>query len=1397
MCGRGAHSGGVGARGSRMEGIDLPTNIDELQIEIEATSSDAAAKIDQLAASLSNLRSVARGGAGLTTVTRQLRELSSVAGSASNASSNISRLVSALNGLRGIQKNTAVNSTINALRRLQSTDLSGIQTERIQSIATALNTLGNVQRSNGLNSTINALRRLPEISQSLESMNLDTFATQMQRVSAAIAPLATQMQSVANGFAAFPARIQTLIRNNDRLASSNQRVSNSYGVLGTGISRAQLRFGAMLVITRQLASVMSNWVKESNDYVENLNLFAVAMGEYAEEAQAYAEEVQAAMGIDASDWMRNQGVFMQMASGFGVVAEDAALMSQNLTQLGYDISSFYNISIEDAMQKLQSGLAGEIEPLRRLGYAIDEASLSQVALNHGITQSVSSMTQAEKSQLRYIAIMEQSTNAMGDMARTIQTPANAMRILDQQITQLSRALGNMLIPILQQIIPWVQAFVVVLTEAAQAIALLFGFELPTIDYSGLDGVSAGASDVEDSLEGATGAAKDLQKELLGIDELNIIEPNNASGGGSGAGISGSGLDLDLPSYDFLDGLEERTSQITDFLRGIADEVAAIGAGFAAWKIASSVLGWFNDLKNGRFNKIDKLAAGIGLIVTGFTLEFQGAYDLGYNGPTLENVLKTVIGAGLGIAGSLLVFGTGPLGWTIGILAALTIGITGFVLGYNQRQLENELAERFGEIVLTVEEAKEVAEKMMTSPLTIQLDAFVEAQVNADSAIQAFIESAEELNNLVWRVSVGLDVDENALAESIDTMISDAQTYLDAQQEMYTLAISIGLSDQNIQSDLLLFIDELFAGSNETVIEKSEELKQTLWNALSDGVIGPEEQSAINNIIQEMYQVMDKVSDAEYQIEISALSYRLEDDVSYDSLMAVLDEADAIAQQRIDELADTRAATEYALKLKYEDDGNLEEFVDGMNDAMRTYFANTAQIQSDAFQPIMDKVSQAFSDAISESQGIFDEPMEELMKNFYAQWGISENERMIDSSISEFVSAIQNTWSYEIARIDMDTGTRLAVEEALEAMRPEAQHMAELAEEIRQAGLTVPESLIEGITDYNMLNALTGDLDSINYLIGQKFSTDPSFIEALQYAEDGAAQLVGTIADGFLDHTEIKQNVDGTISFINDEIGNLVVEYTPQLQALFEALGVNLTDSLEDTAVPGAQSAMDSLGSAITREANGLKTSAYNAGSSIGSNLSAGVAAGVNGALAGVRAAASNVVNTAKRTMQSIAVVKSPSRLFRDEVGRYIGLGVAEGIDDASSSVDAASTSLIESSLSNMRLVTESIAGAIRDVNDTISGEQYTIASEQVASVSIGNIGDIFRRAEDYQNRDAYDPNDANGQIVSTILAAAQQITSAVEESGGDVYMDGDKVGERVTAWQNRQNRIYGRPVQRI
>ena len=169
--------------------------------------------------------------------------------------------------------------------------------------------------------------------------------------------LATNMQSIANGFAAFPQRIQRLIQTTNRLSQTNMTAAQSYVNLYAQIHMA-------VTAVRSAARIIASWINNSNEYIENLNLFTVSMGEYADEAQRYAERVGELMGIDPSTWMRNQGVFMTLATGFGVASDRAYIMSQNLTQLGYDLSSFFNITVDDAMQKLQSGISGELEPLR-------------------------------------------------------------------------------------------------------------------------------------------------------------------------------------------------------------------------------------------------------------------------------------------------------------------------------------------------------------------------------------------------------------------------------------------------------------------------------------------------------------------------------------------------------------------------------------------------------------------------------------------------------------------------------------------------------------------------------------------------------------------------------------------------------------------------------------------------------------------------------------------------------------------------------------------------------------------------------------------------------------------------------------------------------------------------
>ena len=499
------------------------------------------------------------------------------------------------------------------------------------------------------------------------------------------------------GLSAVTAEMEKMSKTSVKMSSSNKSSSASFTDMAAKVAAAGLAM-------KKVAKTIGSWITESNAYVENLNLFTVSMGEYAKEAQEYAEMVGEVMGIDPSAWMRNQGVFMTMSTGFGVVSDRAATMSQQLTQLGYDLSSFYNISVEDAMQKLQSGLAGELEPLRRLGYDLSQAKLEATALSLGIDKAVSSMTQAEKAELRYYAIMTQVTQVQGDMARTLEAPANQIRIFQAQTEQAARSLGNIFIPALNAILPYAIAATKVLRIIADAVAALFNFTLPEMDYSSVDNVG---NDVAEGFEDANKEVAKLKRTLLGIDELNVLGDTSSS---AIDGLSGSGFSFDLPTYDFIgEATNSRINQIVEEMKewlGITDDIKSwadlmdtrfgsilktvglIGVGIAAWKVVKGTTDAIAAIKELLANPMYSIAIGVILTLTGFSISFEGLKDAIKNGLDGFNFAE-IIGGSLLAAGGTALLGTKLAAWITTAFAgssvanALTtaaINLTGQTMG---------------------------------------------------------------------------------------------------------------------------------------------------------------------------------------------------------------------------------------------------------------------------------------------------------------------------------------------------------------------------------------------------------------------------------------------------------------------------------------------------------------------------------------------------------------------------------------------------------------------------------------------------------------------------------------------------------------------------------------------
>lgn len=555
--------------------------IQGLEFQIVNDSTQAVTGLQNLINTLNRLKTATNGGAtGLSKTAQGIRELSnSLKGlNSGDASQKITRLTNALTALSQVGNVKISSSIANQLTAI-NTALAGLKWtdgDKLTSLANGLRPLSELGKAN-MTTFINQLSKLPKVIEDLEAADIDKFTQQMTALAAAMKPFADEMQKVSNGFSAFPSKIQKLITSTEKYNASARKATSTTGKFTSGLKA--LNVAAVAITFRKIGHFIAQAVTESNKYQEDLNLFTVALGQYAAEAQNYAEKVSDVMGIDPAQWLRNQGVFNTLLTGFGDTAERAQLMSQNLTQLGYDISSFFNISIEDAMQKLQSGISGELEPLRRLGYDLSQARLEQTALNLGIKESVANMTQAEKAELRYYAIMTQVTTAQGDMARTLEAPANLLRILQAQLTQAARAIGNIFIPALNAILPYAIAVVQVIREIANALANLAGFKLTEVDYSGVNSAAVGAGSLADNLDDAAGAAKKLKQYTAGFDELNVFAPNTGSGSGAGAGGAG-GFDFDLPTYDFLgDAVQTRIGEIKKMIEDTLAEITTIVSGF--------------------------------------------------------------------------------------------------------------------------------------------------------------------------------------------------------------------------------------------------------------------------------------------------------------------------------------------------------------------------------------------------------------------------------------------------------------------------------------------------------------------------------------------------------------------------------------------------------------------------------------------------------------------------------------------------------------------------------------------------------------------------------------------------------------------------------------------------
>lgn len=639
-------------------------DITSLSVEISAESQGAELNIDKLATAISNLRT--KGN-----VTKVVNSLDKLAGSiatlkqASAGMSGLDKITSFLNGLSNVNTTAStksINTVVNAIKKIPAavSGLNGVDfysmSGSITQLTNALAPLSILDASNlkALGSAFNVIGKVPDLTDKLKATDLDSFASSCQKISAALAPLASQLDKVGNAFAKLPPQLSKVVTQANRVTAANEKQRKSYLSLSNQMN-GFMRNMAKLVSLKAIAEYLGNAVAKFNDFYEATDLFHNAMGNLSGEADTLISKMQGLLGVDPTKAMTYMATIQSLGTSFGLTSDKAYILSKNLTQLAYDEGSYWNKNVAETFTAMSSAISGEIEPIRRLGVDLSQARLQQELLALGFNKQVSSLSQADKAVLRYIAIMKQTANVQGNLAQTIQSPANQIKILKAQLDMLAKSVGSLLYPAMKSILPPLIAAVQLIREFVQWVAKLMGVKVVFTDFTKSAGSVGGIGDaMDDTTDSTKKAAKALKDYTMGFDELNIIDPTQGSSGSGGGASAGNILgDVDLSGYDMFKQYNEEFAKQIDAIKqkikAMLPLIATVATALAAWKLTNLITDIVDAIS--KMNALKSIVLGLGVFTVGVVLEITGIKDAIENGVNGKNFAEIVLGALIGTTGA--------------------------------------------------------------------------------------------------------------------------------------------------------------------------------------------------------------------------------------------------------------------------------------------------------------------------------------------------------------------------------------------------------------------------------------------------------------------------------------------------------------------------------------------------------------------------------------------------------------------------------------------------------------------------------------------------------------------------------------------------------------------------
>lgn len=927
---------------------------------------------------------------------------------------------------------------------------------------------------------------------------------------------------------------------------------------------------------RALINVGKDALSMANEVVESENLFTESMKGMSQAARDWSDGLQKDLGLNAYTLRKNVGTFNVMFKSMGMGEQKAYDMATGMTQLAEDMASFYNLPSDEAFAKLRAGITGETEPLKRLGIMVDENTIKQYAMAAGISNTGKEMSQQEKLMARYEAIMAQTATAQGDIARTIDSPANQIRILNNQLDMLKISLGQAFQPIQSAVLPLLNSLATALLPVTQAVGY---FIRMMTGFSAATGISASASSksaetqaelsgsldqTAKSLKSAGGAAKQAAKDskvgLKAFDEINKLADEATKTGGGGK-IEPVTVPDTGPIEEYggtLDVISQKVKDLAQAMKDFWDKISksllgkTIGAAWEALKnLWNNVIKPMGEWMIANPDVVSDALMAIGAAVATWQIGTQSGWLGG-------------IASGLGKIGAAIKAHPGL--FAVSLVAAGITLIAGAINDANEKAKRTDLVDRFGEISIGLADLKKIAEDTKT-PFVNAMDQLKKEYEAIEASADRIEALAMKSSSLVFSYSLS---PEPMSEDQKEELIKGGREFAEEAKKVLSesKALSIGsipmLFGESVEGQRLI---EIESGAWATIEGELATLGGEFNKAIAEFTLNPEKTPELAAAVVEKQQAIARlireatdISKVEAEVRLHNVLVDFEGKPVLNA-ETVLNFAKVLNEELDQQTKDINLGIdrEMAFDIKHvrlagELEGTAVEVIDAQVkeikkiwDGKRDIELQNAQLSvGDVyFKGVASQITAAYSKEIGFAEKLTKAKstnyVEQAAKNLFGKdWEKQIKAAANNSDISKQIGLeAGRLYSDGILAISVPTAAaQKNAQDLLKAMEPTTSQWRELYYNMRSNGEEVPAWLIQGLQDIEKLesiadasnlwgDALRGGVDKHldgNWLRIKGAGLVSDFISGLSSGYAEAKKAGKAMADGFKEG--IQENTSG-------------------------------------------------------------------------------------------------------------------------------------------------------------------------------------------------------------------------------------------------------------------------------